>query len=104
MRAGACTAVEAGYWSANDALTRTACDTGLVTCGSGTCANEADDCGRKLHMGDNTIYLRSEKRTTPSLRVMVGDKTFYGALSTSLSSKAKVKKDGTTYSVVNDYQ
>ena len=100
----ACTPVESGYWSANDALTRTACETGLVTCGSGNCANEEDDCGRKLHAGSNVIYLRSDARTTPSLRVKVGDKTFYGALSTSLNGAMKVKNGSTEYSVVNDYQ
>ena len=104
MYANVCRPVESGYWSAADGLTRTACATGLVTCGAGKCANEAADCGRKLHMGDNTIYLRSTKRTNPSLNVKVGDTTFYGALSTSLSSKAKVKNGSTTYSVVNDYQ
>ena len=100
----ACTPVESGYWSPANDLTRTACDTGLVTCGSGACANEATDCGRKLHMGDNTIYLRSAPRATPSLNVLVDGKQFYGVLSTSLSSAAKVKNGSTTYSVVNDYQ
>ena len=104
LYANVCQAVGTGYYSANDALTRTACSTGLVTCGSGACANEADDCGRKLHMGANTIYLRSAKRGTPALNVKIGDKTFYGVLSTSLSSKAKVKNGTTTYSVVNDNQ
>ena len=104
LYANVCQAVGTGYYSANDALTRTACGTGLVTCGSGACANEADDCGRKLHMGANTIYLRGAKRGTPALNVKIGDKTFYGVLSTSLSSKAKVKNGTTTYSVVNDNQ
>ncbi len=104
LKANACIAVEAGNWSANDALTRTACTSPLTTIGYGTGANEAADCGRKLHMGDNVVYLRSAKRTTPSLRVKVGGTTFYGALSTSLSSAMKVKNGSTEYSVVNDYQ
>ncbi len=104
LKANACIAVEAGNWSANDALTRTACTSPLTTIGYGTAANEAADCGRKLHMGDNVVYLRSGKRTTPSLRVKVGGTTFYGALSTSLSSAMKVKNGSTEYSVVNDYQ
>ena len=104
LKANACIAVEAGNWSADESLTRTACTSPLTTIGYGTAANEEADCGRKLHMGDNVVYLRSGKRTTPSLRVKVGDTTFYGALSTSLSSAMKVKNGSTEYSVVNDYQ
>ena len=104
LKANACQNVGAGYWSANDALTRTACASPLTTIGYGTAANEAEDCGRKLHAGANVIYLRSAARTSPSLRVKVGNTTFYGALSTSLSSPVKVKNGSTTYSVVNDWQ
>ncbi len=101
-----CRDVESGYWSGADSLTRTACATGLVTCGAGLCANEAGDCGRKLHAGDNVIYLRSEKRTgvSPLLHLKVGDKMFYGNMSTSLSGPLKVKYNNTKYSVVNDNQ
>ena len=99
-----CKPVESGYWSPADELTRTACATGLVTCGAGKCANEAADCGRILHAGNQSIYLRSAARTSPALNVKIGNQTFFGALSTSYSSALKVKNDGTTYSVVNDYQ
>ncbi len=99
-----CVEVGAGYWSADDALTRTACATGLTTIGYGTGANEADDCGRILHAGDNQIYLRSAARTSPALNVKVGNQTFFGALSTTYSSALKVKNGSTTYSVVNDWQ
>ncbi len=104
LKGNVCKPVESGYWSGADTLTRTACATGLVTCGAGKCANEAADCGRKLHAGDQTIYLRSAARTSPALNVKIGNQTFFGALSTAYSSKLKVKKDNTTYSVVNDYQ
>ena len=104
LYANVCTNAGAGYWSANDALTRTACATGLTTIGYGTAANEADDCGRKLHAGNNVIYLRSSARTSPSLRVKIGDTTFFGALSTSLNGALKVNNGGTEYSVVNDWQ
>ena len=106
----ACTNVGAGYYFAGGKVsqgsknTRGQCTAPLTTIGYGVGANEADDCGRKLHAGDNTIYLRSAERSTPSLRVKVGDKTFYGALSTSLSGALKVKKDNIQYSVVNDWQ
>ena len=110
-----CQPVESGYWSGADSLTRTACETGLVTCGEGLCANEAGDCGRKLHAGDNVIYLRSEKRTgvSPLLHVKMKmedasgeevDRLFYGNMSTTLSGPLKVKYNNTKYSVVNDNQ
>ena len=104
LAANTCTSVGSGYYSADGDLTRTACDTGLVTCGAGKCANEAADCGRILHAGNQSIYLRSVARTSPALNVKIGNQTFFGALSTSYSSALKVKNDGTTYSVVNDYQ
>ena len=104
LAANTCTSVGSGYYSADGDLTRTACDTGLVTCGAGKCANEAADCGRILHAGNQSIYLRSAARTSPALNVKIGNQTFFGALSTSYSSALKVKNDGTTYSVVNDYQ
>ncbi|MBO5739895.1 MAG: hypothetical protein J6R52_02405 [Alphaproteobacteria bacterium] len=106
LLANVCRDVESGYWSGADSLTRTACATGLVTCGAGLCANEAGDCGRKLHAGDNVIYLRSEKRTgiSPLLHLKVGEKMFYGNMSTTLSGPLKVKYNNTKYSVVNDNQ
>ena len=110
VNVGVDTTTNTGYWGAGGTVAQTAtlarnkCDTGLITTGSGTGANEAGDCGRKLHAGDNVIYLRSAERTSPSLRVKVGDKTFFGALSTALSGALKVKNGSTTYSVVNDWQ
>ena len=110
VNVGVDTTTNTGYWGAGGTVSQTAtlarnkCDTGLITTGSGTGANEAADCGRKLHAGDNVIYLRSESRTTPALRVKIGDKTFFGALSTALSGALKVKNGSTEYSVVNDWQ
>jgi hypothetical protein len=110
MWKGVCKSVGAGYYygggvvSWTTAQERGQCDTGLTTIGYGTGANEAADCGRKLHAGDNVIYLRSAERTSPSLRAKVGDTTFYGVLSTTYSSPIKVKNGSTTYSVVNDWQ
>ncbi len=107
---GTCENVGAGYYFAGGPVvqggisTRGQCTAPLTTIGYGYGANEADDCGRKLHAGENLIYLRSAARTTPSLRVKVGSTTFYGALSTSLSGALKVKKDDTQYSVVNDWE
>ncbi|MBR5575000.1 MAG: hypothetical protein IKV93_00460, partial [Alphaproteobacteria bacterium] len=106
-----CVNVGAGYWGAGGTVAENAtlarggqCTAPLTTIGYGTGANEAADCGRKLHAGSNVVYLRSEQRSTPSLKVKVGDKTFFGALSESLSGALKVNKDGKKYSVVNDWQ
>ncbi|MDW2958624.1 MAG: InlB B-repeat-containing protein [Alphaproteobacteria bacterium] len=79
------------------------CPPNLTTIGYGTGANEAEDCGRKLHAGGNVIYLRSAQRTTPSLRVRVGDDVFFGSLSETIEGALKVN-NGTEYSVVNDWQ
>ena len=103
-RASACTAVGEDYWSPANDWTRTACATGLTTCGSGKCANEADDCGRKLHAGDKVIHLRSAERTSPSLRVKLGDTVFYGNLVSPVDGTLKVKNGTSTYSVANDNQ
>ena len=98
----ACVNVGAGYWSATNALTRTACASGLTTIGYGAGADEAGDCGRVMRFGDSKLYLRSTKKTTPSLNVKIGDKTFYGNMSTSTKGKLRIKKDATTYSVHDD--
>jgi len=102
MEANLCTAVGAGYWSAADSLTRTQCATGLTTIGYGAGADEAGDCGRVMHIGDSKLYLRGTKKTTPSLNVKVGDKTFYGNMSTATKGKLRVKSGSTTYSVHDD--
>ena len=98
----ACVNVGAGYWSATNALTRTACASGLTTIGYGAGADEAGDCGRVMRFGDSKLYLRSTKKTTPSLNVKIGDKTFYGNMSTATKGKLRIKKDATTYSVHDD--
>lgn len=65
-------------------------------------AEGAGACGRLLHLGDSTIYLRSGKKTTPSLNVLIDGTTFYGNLSTSISSPFKIKSGSTTYSLYDD--
>ena len=114
-QAGGCVNVGAGNWCAggtvaeNATLSRTACSTGLTTIGYGAGADEAGDCGHKFHAGDGILYLRSTKKTNPSLNVKVGSTTFYGNMSTSsknmsdgTTKKLKVKNNGTTYWVHDD--
>lgn len=82
----------------------TACPTGLTTCGLGMCANEAGDCGKKLHAGDKVIHLRSEKRTTPSLNFKLGNQVFYGNLVDVIADSLRVRNGDKNYSVVSDNQ
>ena len=98
-----CVGVGAGYYSAANILTRNQCPTGLTTIGYGAGADEAGDCGRVMHMGENKLYLRSTKKTTPSLNVKVGDTTYYGNMTSGTTKgKLRVKSGTTTYSVHDD--
>lgn len=103
-----CEDVGAGYWAAasivsqGSAGVRNACDAGLTTIGSGAGADEAGDCGRVLNVNGEKIYLRSDKKTTPSLNVSISGKTFYGNMGTSTVGSLKIKSSGTTYSVYDD--
>ena len=108
MYDGVCRPVEAGYWSADESLSRTACASG-TTIGYGAGADESGDCGRVMNVGGGKLYLRSERKTAPSFNVTIGSTTYYGNMSTAdknmsdgttKSLKANVR--GTTYSVYDD--
>ena len=99
----ACIAVGAGYWSATGGLTRTQCGSGLTTIGYGAGADEAGDCGRILSYGNKTVYLRSVRKTTPSLNVWMDGRTYYGnAAAGNVSGRIRVRRGDTTYSVYDD--
>ena len=111
----ACANVGPGGWatggivSQGSTLACNVCPTGLTTIGYGAGADEADDCGRVLHLGENHMYLRGASKTNPSLHVKVGDTVFYGNMSTSLKNmsdninkKLRLKYNDTTYSVYDD--
>jgi hypothetical protein len=98
----ACAEVGSGYYSAAGAITRTACPSGLTTFGSGAGADEAEDCGIKLRVGNDTLYLRSNKKTTPALAVGIGSATFYGNMSVSQKGKLRINSGGIKYSVHDD--
>jgi hypothetical protein len=109
MSSGTCTAVGAGYWSADANDSRNQCPSGLTTIGYGPGANEANDCGRKLHIGNNVIYLRSNRKTEHTYNVKVGNATYYGNMTTAdtnmnaaTDKKLKVNFGNTTYSVYDD--
>jgi len=87
------------------------CPAGLTTIGFGQGADEAADCGRVLNVSGQKLYLRSAKRTTPSLRVNIGGTTFFGNMSTALrnlnantTKKLRMSYDNKTYSVYDDAQ
>ena len=104
-----CVNVGTGYYGVggtvgqNGTLGRNQCPVGLTTIGYGAGADEAGDCGRVMHMGENKLYLRSTKKTTPSLNVKVGDTTYYGNMTSGTTKgKLRVKSGTTTYSVHDD--
>ena len=66
-------------------------DQGITACPNGLFAPagmwESAQCGRILHVGEKYVYLRSTKRTTPSLNVDVnndGIPDFFGNMGTTL--------------------
>ena len=103
-----CSDVGAGYWAAASTVSqgsagvRNACDDGLTTIGSGAGADEVGDCGRVLNVNGKKIYLRSKKKTTPSLNVSINGDVFYGNMGASSIGALKLKSNGTTYSVYDD--
>ena len=103
-----CSPVGAGFWAAASTVSqgsaglRNACADGLTTIGSGSGADEAGDCGRVLNFNGEKVYLRSDKKTTPSLNVSISGKTFYGNMGTGVDGALKVKSGSTTYSVYDD--
>ena len=107
--ATSCSDVTPGYWAAASTVSqgstgvRNPCASGLTTIGFGAGADEAGDCGRVLHIGDDTLYLRSDKKTTHALHVGINGTTFYGNMGTDLSrGSLRIKLGSTTYSVYDD--
>ena len=112
-----CTEVGSKHWAAASYVTqgnvgtRNACPTNpqLWTVGYGVGADEANDCGHILHVGDRKLYLRQDKKTTPSLNVKVGGTTFYGNMrqgdvymSDGVESYLRLNYNNTKYSVYDD--
>ncbi len=82
-----CDPVGPGHWapgawvSQGQTSTYSNCPVGMTTIGYGPGADEVGDCGRKLHVGDDLLYLRSLKKTEPSLNVLVENTQLYGNMS-----------------------
>ncbi len=106
--ASICSNVGIGYWAAastvsqGDVGVRNMCPVGMTTIGYGASADESGDCGRVLHIGDNKIYLRSDKKTEKSLAVGVNGDVYYGNMSTDGPGALQITSDGITYTVYDD--
>jgi hypothetical protein len=78
---------------------------GLTTVGYGHGADEANDCGRKLHLNNGVFYTRQNKITTPSLNFKTesGD-VFYLSLSTTNHNVSRMHSQyqGVTYTAYDD--
>ena len=108
---GSCTDVGTGYWAAASIVnagstsTRTACPTGTYTVGYGHGADEANDCGPSLHVGEHVVYMRSNRQTTPSLNIKMPDgNIYYGNMSSANQSLSNLflKIGATQYCVYDD--
>ena len=107
-----CTDVGAGYWAAGGAVNygstsaRTACASGLTTVGYGHGANEAADCGRKLHIGNYILYAKTTKPTTPAINVQIehDTTTYYVGVSSSdhTLTPVHVTQGNTQYTAFDD--
>lgn len=98
-----CNAVEPGYYSPEGALTRTACPDGETTTGYGVGADEINDCGYDLVLGDSKLHLRRAQRTNPSLQVLHNGKVYYGdATPANNKGKLRILYNNTIYSVYDD--
>ena len=95
-----CAPVGAGHWSAGGQKvyygksgSYNSCPAGETTVGFGIGADEAGDCGYKMHVGNSEMYLRSTKLTTPALNVLRNGKTYYANMTPVFDFK--VSKDAT---------
>ncbi|MDE6250307.1 MAG: hypothetical protein K2M34_01580 [Alphaproteobacteria bacterium] len=104
-----CTPVGAGFWASESPTnygatdTRNQCPAGLTTVGYGPGADEAGDCGHTLHIGNNAkIYLRSDKKTSPSLHIQINDKVFYANMTPHNIGSLRTQIGDTVYSIIDD--
>lgn len=89
---------------------------GITPCPAGTVAPsgmwELEQCGRTLHIGTNTLYLRTTKKTTPALNfdfdgdgvadLFANTTTSDRIMNRDSLQKLKIKVGDTVYSVYDD--
>ena len=109
--ASLCVDVGVGYYAGASTTnygsigTRTACPAGTFTVGYGHGADEANDCGRILHLGDSVIYTRRNKPTTPALNIRMenGDMYYIGLSTTDHTvSRLHFQTGDTKYTAFDD--
>ncbi len=81
---------------------RFACPEGSTTRGTGLGADEPGDCGHVLRIGANKLYLRSDKKTSPSLNLNYNGTIYYGNATTDQRNGLKLNSGGVTYSIYDD--
>ena len=106
--AGETTCLENNYCTGNIVIHydetggMTACANGLYSAAG---MWESGQCGRILHVGDHEIYLRSDKKTTPSLNIKIGNDTYYGNMhqkTGNVSGHLHLKYNNQTYVVCDE--
>ena len=103
-----CFDVGEGYWAAESVVNygttgvRNVCPDGLTTSGYGAGADEAGDCGHVLKIGNEKLYLRSEKKTEHALYVQFGKQVFYGNASVDGDGPIHIFDGGQEYVIYDD--
>ncbi len=98
-----------GIVSQGNTLACNVCPSGTSTCGYGACADEVTDCGHVLRVGENQLYLRSDRKTDRTLNVKIGNNIYYANMSPAnlnmsngVNKSFKIKIGNTIYSVYDD--
>lgn len=99
---GLCVNVGAGFYSPADDNLRYQCPNNLTTRGYGFASDELGDCGYKLHIGKQQIFLRSQKNTSPSFCAKINNKVFYGSMTSNDKCALCTKYKGVNYSIHDD--
>ena len=110
-----CTNAGVGYWISENTVnygytnSPSQCPNGLTTIGYGAGADEANDCGHVLRIGNNVIYLRKNKKTPHTLNLRINDEIFYANMSLQTMNMhdnnplhLKTKIDGSIYYIYDD--
>ena len=109
-----CSTCETNYYCiGNTYLFNETIDQGIVACTTGvspTGSKTAYDCGRRLHIGDNVMYLHTNPNTTAHhLVIQVDNTNYYANLTTTQTNmnadseqKLKVQFNDTTYYVYDN--
>ncbi len=78
-------------------------DQGITACGAGLYAPtgmwESTQCGHILHIGNDVVYLRATKKTSPAVHVKFGENIFYANMTTA----DVVMHTGTEHKLKADY-